>query len=222
LRCFFLQARAPQCEILIASEDDLDQGLAQPTFGANSPCPDVRFIKTSQGLTLPAKRNEAIAHARHPWITFWDDDDWSAPDRLEQAAKTIFGNQRATIVGQRWMYFHELRSERRFTYQYRYPNAGYVIGGLMTFHRSLWRVDPFRTYATSGDEGWWTVDRIRNGAEVAYTDIDYVAMIHGENTGNAALPRVAANGTVLSDSYMKLLGDREAAHTVTGDDLARF
>lgn len=216
IRCFLRQSQAPERELIIASEDDLPE-VANDISNE----PRIRFVKTPKGLSLPDKRNAAIEEARYPWITFWDDDDWSSQIRLASVAQAIRLNRDAAIIGQSWIYFHELRSERRFTYRYEYPNLGYVVGGPMAFDRSLWIANKFRAYETGGDEGWWTIDRIKSGVKVGRTDMLYVAMLHGNNAQNRDLPRVV-EGRVLSDSYMKLIGGREVAHTILGSALDRF
>src|SRR5512135_676244 len=135
IRCFLLQQRAPEHELIIASEDDLELDLELARR--------VRVVKTAPGLSLPEKRNAAIAAARYSWITFWDDDDWSSQMRLHETmnathARRKPGQPLVDIVGQPWIYFHELRSERRLTYLYRYPNHDYVVGGPMAFRQDLW------------------------------------------------------------------------------------
>jgi hypothetical protein len=217
LRCFLRQQQAEFAhELIIASEDDLEIGCNYDGGFR------VQVVKTPPGLSLPDKRNAALAHARYPWITFWDDDDWSSSFRLHETTRAIRDNPMAHIVGQPWIYFHELRSERRYTYLYRYPNDGYVVGGPMAFKKTLWEAQPFRAYETVGDEGWWMMDRYKDGAIIGQTNILYLAMLHGDNTQNKDLPRVGTSGVVLSDTYMKFLGGREAAYGLAGGELARF
>jgi len=44
--------------------------------------PDVQVLNLVPGLTLGAKRTEALYAARGDWVATWDDDDYSFPERV--------------------------------------------------------------------------------------------------------------------------------------------
>lgn len=195
-----------EVELVIASEDAVTGPLP----------PTARVVATAPGLTLAQKRNAAVAHAVGDWVTFWDDDDYSGPFRLDQAVRATRANP--DLFGQAAIWFHELTTARRYTYRYTYQGPEpYLVGGLLGFRRDLWEAHPFIDQATVGDEGWWTLDRLRAGARVEPTLIAYVAMLHGGNVSNRELPRVdEASKRVLSDSFWAWKGARDTAQLLLG------
>lgn len=232
--------RQDEDELVIISEDWLEI----------APHSGVRFVKTAFSETLAEKRNIGVSACRNPWVLFWDDDDWHAPERLKATREVatrpvcyrhIKGDDRSPlliheppqIVGQREALFHELIGERR-TFLYRYPVANmrtdpFFVGGTLAFRKRLWEEHPFVELESPGDEGWWMVARMRDGA-VPHAPIvrrdatTYVAMIHGKNTC-ATEPRVNAHGQVLSNSFMMMLTSDPAAQLrlcIPDEQLARY
>jgi hypothetical protein len=225
IETWLLNQRTPGDELVIVSEDIIDGGALLQH-------PQIRMVCIAPGVTLPEKRNIGAEACKNAWIAFWDDDDWHGVRRLEAlragAAHFVNGGSRfATpqIVGMAQVYFHELLGEQR-SFLYAYPshdkednrNPDYVVGGTMMFDKGLWKKHPFQAYDTAGDEGWWTVDRLKEGVPRAILRRgEYVAFIHGANTC-AKPPRVNAEGRVLSDAYMTKLARealwQDAAHDV--------
>lgn len=214
--------RQPGDELVIVSEDALGELRANSTYGAM-----IRFVTVPPELKLAEKRNLGVHSCSNPWILMWDDDDWHGLDRLKatRAAASLersrkhfeldLVNEPPQIVGQREMVFHELVGEER-SFLWWYPDKAmdsdpYVAGGTLAFAKSLWEKRKFVEQVTPGDEGWWTVERLRDN-RVPYQlvpqtiNTTYIAMIHGKNNMSRA-PRVSDDGTgrVLSDSNMRML-----------------
>lgn len=226
---WLLNEREKGDELAIVCEEPVDLGFAHPRIRA-----EVVPLTT----TLAAKRNLGVQACRGEVIAFWDDDDWHGVRRISAirtalAAPAINHERpaRPMIVGQTSYYVHELTGLRRLLrwdhgagrLEGMGPPERYVVGGTMAFSRKLALELPFVEQVTKGDEGWWTVDRLREDAPYAVMPLsDYVAMIHGSNTC-ARTPRVDEHGFVMSDHQMTLLGGVEkACDIIPAPVLARY
>jgi glycosyltransferase involved in cell wall biosynthesis len=78
-------------------------------------------------------RNEAIRKAKGDVVIHWDDDDWSAPGRIEDQVRRLVETG-ANIVGYHAMLFYD---EERKTW-WRFHRAKYGLGTSFCYRRSLW------------------------------------------------------------------------------------
>lgn len=166
--------------------------------------------------TVAQKQNATIGATRGRWVTLWDDDDWSAPDRLTKTFEAIAATG-GDLIGVERIHYHELTSPDRRTVEFTTPAV--IVDGLVTFRRKLWEAAPFEVKSTSGDVGDWIVQRARAGATVRTTTFGYVAMIHGTNATRARPFRVdPINGKVFDGPReFKLVGGRDTAAAIMGD-----
>lgn len=189
-----VRQNADDVELIVVTEDTIAFEQAQREF-TRTGLPGSAHL-TPNGISLGVKRNMACELAQGEWITFWDDDDWSRSDRLDQT-RTLCSPD-VVLVGSQTMLVHELVDERRRTVAYRYrqpPNdvsypPKFFVGGLLTFRQELWQRQPFGD-DRMGEEAWW---QIRLGtfpaAELTDDPTLYVSMLHGHNTAyqRASLP----------------------------------
>lgn len=170
--------------------------------------------------TVADKQNATVARARGAWVTLWDDDDWSAPDRLTKTFEAI-STTGADLIGVERILYHELTAPTRRTVEFTTPAV--VVDGLVTFRRKLWERAPFEVKSTYGDVGDWIVQRTNAGASVRTTAFGYVAMIHGTNATRAKPFRVdPVNGKVFDGPReFKLRGGRDTAAAVMGEEPLR-
>jgi hypothetical protein len=166
--------------------------------------------------TVAQKQNATIETTRGRWVTLWDDDDWSGPDRLAKTFEAI-ATTGGDLIGVERIHYHELTSPDRRTVEFTTPAV--IVDGLATFRRKLWEAAPFEVKSCYGDVGDWIVQRTRAGATVRTTVFDYVAMIHGTNATRAQPFRVdAINGKVFDGPReFKLVGGRATAAAIMGD-----
>lgn len=187
VRCLAAQRLRDQLELVIVSEDERARAVAMNA--AESQNLHARAYSCAPGASIGAKRNLACAEARTPWITFWDDDDWSHPDRLRLTVARM--SAPVELIGSQSMLIHELRDPRRRTFRYRYhrTDASYpewfFVGGTLTFRRARWEVEPFPE--DLGEEAWWQM-KLGDVPRVELPDDIYVAMIHTTNAANRQAP----------------------------------
>lgn len=214
----------PRFELIVVGDED-DAALTARTIMHQAGLKPVNVVvhKKTTWESLAAKRNTACDLAAGDWVTLWDDDDWSASNRLDAVRRVITTYPEVEIVGVRSILWHELVSTSRRTVEYVAPVPDYVVGGTLTFRRSLWAKEPF--VDLPGDEGWWTLARVKVGASLRPTWFPYVAMIHGDNVVNHRAFRVNGVTEEVHDGpeYKVVKGNREAALRVMGEAaLVRF
>lgn len=98
--------------------------------------------------TIGAKRNEAVAQARGEVIVHWDDDDWSAPDRIEDQVTRLVETG-AEITGYWTMHFFDALTGRWWLYTGR---TDYALGTSLCYWRKTWQARPFEPIQVGEDD----------------------------------------------------------------------
>ncbi len=147
---------------------------------------DIRVVVAPEGATLGQKHNLGVERARFAWLCKWDDDDWYAPRRLAVSMRIAQMND-AEIVGTRDLLFHELIGERRTWLYESAPDARWLAGNTMLFHRDLWRRVPFPDRDSGVDTVFvWDALHPDKGRAKAVVFSDpglCVLLVHGQTTG---------------------------------------
>ncbi len=81
----------PDTELVVVDDGD------EPVGALVERHPRARYLRAPR-CSIGAKRNLAVAHATGALVAHWDDDDWSAPDRLSRQAAPILAGT-ADICG---------------------------------------------------------------------------------------------------------------------------
>ena len=106
VQCFRRQTYAPR-ELLIVFEAD---DPATRAYVQQLQDTDIRGVEVpvQPKLSLGALRNLAVREARGAFIAQWDDDDWSAPERLTAQMQALAPRNKIGCVLLRWLMFDEL------------------------------------------------------------------------------------------------------------------
>ena len=171
LECWLAQTY-PHRELVIV--DDADA----PSFPTAPNELGVSYHRLPARLTIGAKRNIACSRAAGEIVCHWDDDDWSAPERIaDQVARLVESAKQMT--GYHSMVF---RSEQGSRWQYRSPNADYAIGTSLMYWRSFWLQHVFPALESGEDTSLWMA-ALRQKQVVACDAAGMmIATIHGGNT----------------------------------------
>lgn len=175
--------------------------------------------------TLTAKLNDGFKVARAPYVTLWDDDDWSGPNRLRETLNAI-DSFYFDLAGPTTMIRHELTSHVRRTLTYTSPNGRPIHNGLV-IRRELVLQRPFVVKAAKPnqhDVGDWLTQRLNEETNVVTLDFPLVAMAHGDNMNVPRSFRVDEHNVVLDGprEYTPI-GARGATVAVMGEPaLAAF
>lgn len=174
LECFLSQTYAMK-ELIIL--DDRDQpSFAEPPAGFG-----IVYHRMQRRMMIGAKRNLACSRAVGDVIAHWDDDDFSAPERLERQIEMLqdgvevwgFHSMIFEGGGQRWRY---------------HKDPPYCIGSSLMYRREFWRRNPFMDVQVAEDEAFVRA-AVRQGVLVSADAGDLMrASNHPGNTS----PRVFA------------------------------
>ena len=164
----FQQQTWPNRELVIVDDSDAPSFL-EPLF-----VPGIQYLLAASRYSIACKRNLAISRASGEIICHWDDDDWSAPGRIEdQVGRLLSHNAQVTAYnsmpftdGAEWFQYH--------------GSPDYGIGTSLMYRREFWRAQPFPDIPIEEDN--WLVNRCRSHiVSVATLDMMF-GTIHAGNT----------------------------------------
>ncbi len=175
---YFLRQDYPNRELIVVDDgtDRVDDLMPDK--------PNVRYIRIDQKLSVGTKRNRAIEAARGELIAHWDDDDWSAPNRLRLQVDSLLTTG-AGLCGLDKPVFYDPCQE--CVWQYRYSGRRpWVAGGTWLYRRALWEDRPFPEVNDGEDTRF--VWRLPRGQVLALGDQDwFVALLHPDNSSRKRL-----------------------------------
>jgi glycosyltransferase involved in cell wall biosynthesis len=131
IACFQAQSYDPR-ELLILDDGESVRDLI----------PDderIRYFHYPARMVLGEKRNLACELARGEVICHWDDDDWSAADRIEHQLSAMESSGKPMTGFHSLLYFDEPKRE---AWHFRGP-SDWVVGSSLCYLKSIWAYDPF-------------------------------------------------------------------------------
>ncbi|MGC2781673.1 MAG: class I SAM-dependent methyltransferase [Bradyrhizobium sp.] len=164
----------PDRELIIL--DDGEDGVADLV-------PDdarIRYVREARRRLVGAKRNTLCELAQGGIIVHWDDDDWSAPQRLRLQVETLT-RAGADACGLARVLF--LSEDGRAAWEYSYPNGGtpWVYGASLCYTKDFWRRNRFPDIGMGEDTRFvWADPRAR--IEAMPDNRFLVALVHAANT----------------------------------------
>ena len=113
----------------------------------------IRLIHLEGSAPIGEKRNFGCVKARGELIAHWDDDDWSAPERLADQIQRIIESGKA-VTGYRSMRFLHTSGT---VWMYDAASPHYALGTSLVYKRDYWRVNPFQALQVGEDNNF--IDR---------------------------------------------------------------
>lgn len=142
--------------------------------------PQIRYIRKSARQTIGAKRNTACDVANGEIIVHWDDDDWSAPWRLNYQVRELLQSE-ADVCGLDRVLFVEPKTSRAWEYLYQRGGQPWVYGATLCYRKSFWCRNPFPAVGVGEDARF--VWNARGARVLALSENGfYVGLIHESNT----------------------------------------
>jgi glycosyltransferase involved in cell wall biosynthesis len=146
----------------------------------------VRIVSVARGMSVPAKRNVALEHARGDIVAWFDDDDWQHPDRLTRIVAALDGGANVAGVAAGW--FVDLHGERCCKYR----GGNRVVFNGAGFRTEVARAVQFDIRKRrASDTGW--LRTISNGQRRATSvlpgDDAFFWLCHASNISNPASRR---------------------------------
>lgn len=180
VRCFMAQDY-PNKELIILRTDypkhwdrcDVIEGIRDYIW-----CPEHDLIDDPMP-SLGAIRNQVNKLANGKYIAHFDDDDYSAPDRLSMQVRALEYNN-ADLCGLSQLIFHDLRNGNDWLYR---PIGWrtWLAGGSLVYTKKLWESGDFPDEQIGSD--YLFLQKHLNARKVVLDDLKlYCAMIHERNT----------------------------------------
>lgn len=174
--CFLSQEFA-ECELVIL--DDGNESIADLVEGM----PRVRYFQTNRRFpTLGCKVNRLCELANGEIIATWDDDDWSAPDRLADQVTRLLGSGHP-LTGYNSLLFWDGQRASKYIGQSDWPN--YAIGASQVYKKDFWREHRFPAVGVGYDGA--LLEAARGDVTAAPGDQHLVARLHGMNISGSAV-----------------------------------
>lgn len=164
-------------ELVIIDDADDPSFLHAPTEA------DIRHVSLSDRRSIGAKRNIACELAAGSVIAVWDDDDWSAPERL---ADQIGRLDPANLTGYHSMRFTLGRDE---LWEYR-GQPDYALGTSLMFRKDWWERNRFPDMQVQEDYSLVSAARAQNTLKSAPAGNLMTATIHPRNTSPRQLDKL--------------------------------
>jgi len=171
--CFCRQTY-PNRELLIVGDSwDVIESIAE---GPISYLKASAFVRPAGQCNIGQKRNLGCESAAGDLIAIWDDDDFSAPDRLDFQVKSFEINQKS-VTGFQLMKFTDGANWWQFCL-----GPGQVFGSSLCFTREWWKANPFPEINVGEDAGF--CERAASTNQLALCpDVDLMySNIHPGNT----------------------------------------
>ncbi len=138
----------------------------------------IRYYHVGEKVgTLGQKRNRANLFAHGEIICHWDDDDWSAPNRISDQVARLQASGKP-VTGYSSLLFWDAASKQAKRYQAEVP--GYVCGTTLMYLRSLWQRHQFEDKQKASDNSfvWPILKQVAASNDCSHM----VARIHGDHT----------------------------------------
>ena len=135
----------------------------------------IRYERVRRRLTIGAKRNIAISRSQGTIIAHWDDDDWSAPERLSDQIVRLMQSG-YEVAAYDAMLFTDGRSWWRHQCA-----SGNIIGTSLVYRRQYWACSPFKVTCEIGEDHHFVKHAGTRIATADAGDLMY-ARIHAGNT----------------------------------------
>ena len=153
--------------------------------------PNKELILVEDEGTIGYKLNLGCERAKGNLFCRFDDDDWSAPNRLTDQVNRLISNNK-NLTGYRSIYFWD-DSKKQASYYHGAPN--YCLGTSMLFTRKYWESNKFPLANIGEDLFFQRKAKQENDVISIEADQMMVARLHGSNisSGRIAFPVVDKN-----------------------------
>jgi glycosyltransferase involved in cell wall biosynthesis len=166
---------------------------------------DVTVVRMAHGSPIGTKRNLALEAARSDWVAWFDDDDWSHPERLTRLLDAV-GDAAWAASDRAW--FLDLRARRALSHH----RAGTAIFNSAVVRRRIAARFAFDERRSASDTRWLKKLTRSAGSPVIAPEVLSLWLVHGSNVSN---PRLRAGPTVDETELTRSLGPEAWGDTTT-------
>jgi glycosyltransferase involved in cell wall biosynthesis len=198
---YFLRQDYPEKELIIL--DDGEDGVSDLVPADER----IRYVRLERPLALGAKRNLGCRMSRGDLIAHWDDDDWTASNRLSMQVCEL-RRSGTDICGARELLHYSIDAGEAWLYRYPTDARPWLAGGTLLYRRSAWATHPFPEINVGEDNAFiWQhpSERINALPDSSF----YVALIHAGNTSAKRLTDARWQRRSLDDVNRLIAPDRD-------------
>jgi glycosyltransferase involved in cell wall biosynthesis len=175
LECFFSQTYPARHLLIVVEKGEGIEDLIPPIS-------QIAIVYAPSGLTLGAKRNYCCEAAPGEFIAHFDDDDWSAPERLSDQMRILDQNPKRSVTGYRHMKFTDGKSWWRYN-----GSAYHALGTSLLYRKEWWRHNQYPPIPIASDNSFVYAAQAQNQLAVADPRDLMVASIHPEKTNRLSM-----------------------------------
>jgi hypothetical protein len=180
MNSFVMQTYASKQLLILDDRQD-------PSFSEVPRLPSVSYLR-SDSRSIAEKRNILCSLSAGDLVCHWDDDDFSAPERIADQVKRLEESGKA-VTGFCSMLFYEGQPERAAKYV---NDCNYALGTSLLYRRE-WAIEhPFRLAENAWGEDNNFVNDARSAGDLISVDAGQlmVARAHPGNTSKKDLGKV--------------------------------
>lgn len=148
--------------------------------------PRIRLVEVpaaGQSMTIGARRNWGCTKAAGNIIAHWDDDDFSAPARIEHQVRLMVENDRL-VSGFNEMQFVDFESGEIWLYR---GGDRRVLGTSLVYAREFWKRSTFPDMQEAEEQKFYAEALNRRELHISSGVGFMEASIHADNTSKRAL-----------------------------------
>jgi glycosyltransferase involved in cell wall biosynthesis len=106
----------------------------------------IRLIHLGETRQIGSKRNYGCTRALGEIICHWDDDDYSAPDRIASQVRVLMDYPRFAVTGYHSMNFTDGTNWWKYS-----GTINYALGTSLCYQKSWWEGHPFQSLQIGED-----------------------------------------------------------------------
>ena len=182
IRCFQSQTYRNKELLIIADGENVRDIVA----GAQESDERVRLIEIPEGYRIGQKRNFGADQAAGEIIAHWDDDDFSAPERLGDQVQRLLASGKA-VTAYCAMYFRASRAITESEWWFYEGKPGRGIGTSLLYRKEWWRQHQFQAIQIQEDSHFMHAAAGAKEFVTAEAGTLMAATIHAGNTSKRNL-----------------------------------
>jgi glycosyltransferase involved in cell wall biosynthesis len=159
----------------------------------------IRYIRFEQKIPIGTKRNICCEQAQGSIIIHWDDDDWSAANRIEYQVSKLESSEKQLLIFYNVLYWNETTN---LAYRYHPQPIGWgaAPGSSFCYQKAWWRQHPFEE-RIKGEDSYFAKEAQERGQLIASDAEKLIVFREHENStshigcllGNENIPEVNQN-----------------------------
>ena len=142
----------------------------------------IRLIHLAETRQVGSKRNYGCERAAGQLICHWDDDDYSAPERLAEQVQVLMDHPAYSVTG-----YHSMRFTDGTQWWQYMGVRNYALGTSLCYHRSWWELHRFPSVQIGEDNQFVAEAWAANALHTVDARDQMYATVHPENTSPRAM-----------------------------------